>query len=169
MRKDLKKCVVTEPFLNLVLTCLNGEEKQRDGLVGSMLKQYRNSSFTIFKHFFVLLCISLVGGIFDLVCHPSICNTSMLFQLMLYGVISKGRDGYLFDSSYDMLSTVLQLNESAIIPELLTSPQKFGKSQSQGQIIQTTVKANRHRLQIYTVKRQEQVFHGESMEKLSPS
>uniref|UniRef100_A0AAF5Q4C8 Uncharacterized protein n=1 Tax=Wuchereria bancrofti TaxID=6293 RepID=A0AAF5Q4C8_WUCBA len=79
MRKDLKKCVVTEPFLNLVLTCLNGEEKQRDGLVGSMLKQYR-----------------------------------------------------------------------------ITSPQKFGKSQSQGQIIQTTVKANRHRLQIYTVKRQEQ-------------
>lgn len=31
---------------------------------------------------------------------------------------------------------------------LPTSPQKLGKSQSQGQIIQTTVKANRHGLQV---------------------
>lgn len=212
-----------EPFLNLVLTCLNGEEQQRDGLVGSMLKQLqelalkaKDNPLLPYLRIFsleregVLLRISLVGGMFDSVCHTSICDTwaLTLFQLMLYGVISKERDGYLFDSCYDMLSTLLvwsitdpmnaaamntqdpdtkfrfptyslivkklrkELNERALIPELRsliqflpipkpqfelitcepygtlpTSPQKLGKSQSQGQIIQTTVKANRHGLQ----------------------
>uniref|UniRef100_A0A0R3RTH3 Med12-LCEWAV domain-containing protein n=1 Tax=Elaeophora elaphi TaxID=1147741 RepID=A0A0R3RTH3_9BILA len=212
-----------EPFLNLVLTCLNGEEQQRDGLVGSMLKQLqelalkaKDNPLLPYLRIFsleregVLLRISLVGGMFDSVCHTSICDTwaLTLFQLMLYGVISKERDGYLFDSCYDMLSTLLmwsitdpmnaaamntqdpdtkfrfptyslivkklrkELNERALIPELRslmqflpipkpqfelitcepygtvpTSPQKLGKSQLQGQIIQTTVKANRHGLQ----------------------
>ncbi|EJD75155.1 hypothetical protein LOAG_17646 [Loa loa] len=211
-----------EPFLNLVLTCLNGEEQQRDGLVGSMLKQLqelalkaKDNPLLPYLRIFsleregVLLRISLVGGMFDSVCHTSICDTwaLTLFQLMLYGVISKERDGYLFDSCYDMLSTLLvwsitdpmnaaamnaqdpdtkfrfptyslivkklrkELNERALIPELRslmqflpipkpqfelitcepygtipTSPQKLGKSQSQGQIIQT-IKANRHGLQ----------------------
>ncbi|KAM3728669.1 Mediator of RNA polymerase II transcription subunit [Dirofilaria immitis] len=212
-----------EPFLNLVLTCLNGEEQQRDGLVGSMLKQLqelalkaKDNPLLPYLRIFsleregVLLRISLVGGMFDSVCHTSTCDTwaLTLFQLMLYGVISRERDGYLFDSCYDMLSTLLvwsitdpmnaaamntqdpdtkfrfptyslivkklrkELNERALIPELRslmqflpipkpqfelitcepygtvpTSPQKLGKSQSQGQIMQTTVKANRHGLQ----------------------
>uniref|UniRef100_A0A915PR29 Mediator complex subunit Med12 domain-containing protein n=1 Tax=Setaria digitata TaxID=48799 RepID=A0A915PR29_9BILA len=212
-----------EPFLNLVLTCLNGEEQQRDGLVGSMLKQLqelalkaKDNPLLPYLRIFsleregVLLRISLVGGMFDSVCHTSICDTwaLTLFQLMLYGVVSRERDGHLFDSCYDMLSTLLiwsitdpmnaaalntqdpdtkfrfptyslivkklrkELNERALIPELRSlmqflpipkpqfelitcepygtvpiSPQKLGKSQSQGQIIQTTIKANRHGLQ----------------------
>uniref|UniRef100_A0A183DS98 Mediator of RNA polymerase II transcription subunit 23 n=1 Tax=Gongylonema pulchrum TaxID=637853 RepID=A0A183DS98_9BILA len=222
-----------ETFLNLVLTCLNGEEQQRDGLVGSLLKQLQdlaakakdNPLLPYLRKFSleregVLLRLSLVGGMFDSVCHPSNCDAwaLTLFQLMLYGVVSRERDRYLFDSCYDMLSTLLvwsitdpmnavpvnaqdpdtkfrfanyslivkklrvcnsfasysqkELNERALIPELRslmqflpipkpqfelitcepygtvpTSPQKLGKSQSQGQITQTTIKANRHGLQ----------------------
>ncbi|VDN01453.1 unnamed protein product [Thelazia callipaeda] len=212
-----------EPFLNLVLTCLNGEEQQRDGLVGSMLKQLQDLALKAkenpllpYLRIFsleregVLLRISLVGGMFDSVCHPSNCDTwaLTLFQLMLYGVVSRERDRYLFDSCFDMLSTLLvwsitdpmnavpvnpqdtdtkyrfaiysvivkklrkELNEHALIPELRslmqflpipkpqfelitcepygtipTSPQKIGKSQSQGQINQSTIKASRRGLQ----------------------
>ncbi|VDN35834.1 unnamed protein product [Gongylonema pulchrum] len=96
-----------ETFLNLVLTCLNGEEQQRDGLVGSLLKQLQdlaakakdNPLLPYLRKFSleregVLLRLSLVGGMFDSVCHPSNCDAwaLTLFQLMLYGVVSKERD-----------------------------------------------------------------------------
>lgn len=42
----------------------------------------------------LLLRLSLVGGMFDSVCHPSNCDAWALlfFQLMLYGVVSRERD-----------------------------------------------------------------------------
>ena len=87
----------------------------------------------------ILLRCSLVGGMFDSVCHQTCCDAWALlfFQLMLYGAISREKDGYvshtpgliiflfssfslqftgilfsnyysyLFESCYDMLSTVL--------------------------------------------------------------
>uniref|UniRef100_A0A915CBV2 Mediator complex subunit Med12 domain-containing protein n=2 Tax=Parascaris univalens TaxID=6257 RepID=A0A915CBV2_PARUN len=111
-----------EPFLNLVLTCLKGEEQQRDGLVGSLLKQLQdlatktkdNPTLPYLRKFSLereglLLRLSLVGGMFDSVCHPSNCDAWALlfFQLMLYGVVSRERDRFLFESCFDMLSTLL--------------------------------------------------------------
>ncbi|VDM39691.1 unnamed protein product [Toxocara canis] len=111
-----------EPFLNLVLTCLKGEEQQRDGLVGSLLKQLQdlaaktkdNPTLPYLRKFSLereglLLRLSLVGGMFDSVCHPSSCDAWALlfFQLMLYGVVSRERDRFLFESCFDMLSTLL--------------------------------------------------------------
>ncbi|VDN57047.1 unnamed protein product [Dracunculus medinensis] len=111
-----------EPFINLVLTCLKSEEQQRDGLVGSLLKQLQdlalkskeNPTLPYLRTFSLereglLLRLSLVGGMFDSVCHPANSDSwaLLLFQLMLYGVVSKERDRVLFDSCYDMLSTLL--------------------------------------------------------------
>ncbi|MFH4978159.1 hypothetical protein AB6A40_004868 [Gnathostoma spinigerum] len=111
-----------EPFLNLILTCLKGEDQQRDGLVGSLLKQLlelamkakENPVLPYLRKFSLereglLLRLSLLGGMFDSVCHQSYCDAGavLLFQLMLYGVISQERDRFLFESCFDMLSTLL--------------------------------------------------------------
>ncbi|VDK42731.1 unnamed protein product [Anisakis simplex] len=111
-----------EPFLNLVLTCLKGEDQQRDCLVGSLLKQLQdlvaktkdNATLPYLRKFAteregLLLRLSLIGGMFDSVCQQNSCDAwaLLLFQLMLFGIVSRERDRFLFESCFDMLSTLL--------------------------------------------------------------
>ncbi|KAJ1354272.1 hypothetical protein KIN20_011149 [Parelaphostrongylus tenuis] len=57
----------------------------------------------------LLLRLSLVGGIFKQICQPQHSEgwSHLFFQMMLYGMVSPDKDRILYDSCYDMLSTLM--------------------------------------------------------------
>ncbi|KHJ99255.1 transcription mediator subunit Med12, partial [Oesophagostomum dentatum] len=113
-----------QPFLNLVLACLKGEDVQpnKDLLVQSLYKQLldltsktkENPALPLMEKFSaeregLLLRLSLVGGIFKQICQPQYSEgwSHLFFQMMLYGMVSPDKDRILYDSCYDMLSTLM--------------------------------------------------------------
>uniref|UniRef100_A0A914UQ26 Mediator complex subunit Med12 domain-containing protein n=1 Tax=Plectus sambesii TaxID=2011161 RepID=A0A914UQ26_9BILA len=85
-----------QPFLSLVLTCLRGQDEQRESLVNSLLKQLQDLAQRAkddptlpYQRDFgperdgLLLRLSLVGGMFETVCKSSNCDMWALLLLQL--------------------------------------------------------------------------------------
>lgn len=114
-----------QPFLGLVLTCLKGQDEQREGLLQSLYSQL--SQFlqnrdveTIggiedplgFEKMLDALQLrySLVGGLFDAIQKNSTSTSdwSILFaQLISQGVIDLSNNSELFTTTLDMLATLI--------------------------------------------------------------
>uniref|UniRef100_A0A915HQD2 Mediator complex subunit Med12 domain-containing protein n=1 Tax=Romanomermis culicivorax TaxID=13658 RepID=A0A915HQD2_ROMCU len=120
-----------QPFLSLVLTCLRGQEDQREGLLGSLLRQLQeycvqakndrfqrcNSQDNIEMLDSLRLRLSLVGGMFDTVCKSSSIEAwaLLLVQLILYNVITPEGNQQLFNTCCDMLCILIH---SCLLPDL---------------------------------------------------
>ncbi|VDP08683.1 unnamed protein product [Soboliphyme baturini] len=78
-------CLLTQqPFLSLVLTCLSGQDDQRENLLSSLLKQIQE----------YIAQVKEVGGMFDTVCKTSSLENwaLLLLQVLLYGIASEESD-----------------------------------------------------------------------------
>ncbi|CAJ0595168.1 unnamed protein product [Cylicocyclus nassatus] len=113
-----------EPFLNLVLTCMKLESSQpnKDLLVSLIYRQLvgftnrikEDSAVLLTEKFAaerenLLLQLSLIGRMFEQICQPQHCVawSHLFFQMMFYGIISPDRERILYNSCYDMLSTLM--------------------------------------------------------------
>lgn len=114
-----------QPFLSLVLTCLKGQDDQREGLLTSLhsqlsqfctsAKEEKNFSLEDFKARDALqdalqLRFSLVGGVFDSIQRNITVTTDwakLLVQLVSYGVIDLYNNSKLFATVIDMLATLI--------------------------------------------------------------
>ncbi|CAG5095064.1 Similar to kto: Mediator of RNA polymerase II transcription subunit 12 (Drosophila melanogaster) [Cotesia congregata] len=114
-----------QPFLSLVLTCLKGQDDQREGLLTSLhsqLSQFLNTSkeeknvaLEDPKTREVLqdalqLRFSLVGGVFDTIQRNTTVTTDwaiLLVQLVCHGVIDMNNNSELFTTVIDMLATLI--------------------------------------------------------------
>lgn len=114
-----------EPFLGLVLTCLKGQDDQKEGLLQSLHSQL--SQFLQNKELEFVggiddptgkeemlnalqLRFSLVGGMFDSIQKNSTFTTDwavLLTQLMSQGVIDLNNNSHLFYTAFDMLVTLI--------------------------------------------------------------
>ncbi|XP_014240194.1 mediator of RNA polymerase II transcription subunit 12 isoform X2 [Cimex lectularius] len=114
-----------QPFLALVLTCLKGQDDQREGLLTSLqtqltqclqiVKEDRNyicenhKSRTAMQDA-LLLRFSLIGGMFDTIQRNTTLTTDwaiLLVQLVIYGVIDLNNNSELFNTVLDMLATLI--------------------------------------------------------------
>ncbi|KAK6764893.1 hypothetical protein RB195_025000 [Necator americanus] len=117
-----------QPFLNLVLACLKGEDFQpnKDLLVSSLYKQLldltsktkENPALPLMEKFSaeregLLLRLSLVGGIFKQICQPQHSEgwSHLFFQMMLYGMVSPDKD------SVDEVGGAAVGDEIALVPK----------------------------------------------------
>ena len=114
-----------QPFLSLVLTCLKGQDDQREGLLTSLhsqlsqflttSKEEKNVGSEDPKTSEVLqdalqLRFSLVGGVFDTIQRNTTVTTDwaiLLVQLVSYGVIDLNNNSELFTTVIDMLATLI--------------------------------------------------------------
>ena len=114
-----------QPFLSLVLTCLKGQDDQREGLLTSLhsqlsqflstSKEEKNIGPEDPKAREVLqdalqLRFSLVGGVFDTIQKNTNVTTDwaiLLVQLVSYGVIDLNNNSELFTTVIDMLATLI--------------------------------------------------------------
>ncbi|KAG1673141.1 Mediator of RNA polymerase II transcription subunit 12-like protein [Nymphon striatum] len=128
-----------QPFLSLVLTCLKGQDEQREGLLNSLqsqLLQYFHPSRDE-KTFIpddpkgrqamqdaLQLRLSLVGGMFDTIQRSSTITTDwavLLVQLASHGVIDTQNNSELFTTILDMLAVLVHTN---IIQSEMTGGEK---------------------------------------------
>ncbi|XP_034934643.1 mediator of RNA polymerase II transcription subunit 12 [Chelonus insularis] len=114
-----------QPFLSLVLTCLKGQDDQREGLLTSLhsqLSQFLNTSkeekdiasedpkTREVLQDALQLRFSLVGGVFDTIQRNTTVTTDwaiLLVQLVSYGVIDLNNNSELFTIVIDMLATLI--------------------------------------------------------------
>ncbi|XP_073983831.1 mediator complex subunit kohtalo isoform X1 [Rhodnius prolixus] len=114
-----------QPFLALVLTCLKGQDDQREGLLTSLhtqltqclqiAKEDRNYMCDSHKsrnamQDALLLRFSLIGGMFDTIQRNTTLSTDwaiLLVQLVIYGVIDLNNNSELFNTVIDMLATLI--------------------------------------------------------------
>ncbi|XP_057325001.1 mediator of RNA polymerase II transcription subunit 12 [Microplitis mediator] len=114
-----------QPFLSLVLTCLKGQDDQREGLLTSLhsqLSQFLNTSkeeknvasedpkTREVLQDALQLRFSLVGGVFDTIQRNTTVTTDwaiLLVQLVSYGVIDLNNNSELFTTVIDMLATLI--------------------------------------------------------------
>ncbi|KAG7209569.1 hypothetical protein KM043_015646 [Ampulex compressa] len=114
-----------QPFLSLVLTCLKGQDDQREGLLTSLhsqLSQFLNTSkeeknigsedpkTREVLQDALQLRFSLVGGVFDTIQRNTTATTDwaiLLVQLVSYGVIDLNNNSELFTTVIDMLATLI--------------------------------------------------------------
>ncbi|RZF38411.1 hypothetical protein LSTR_LSTR006537 [Laodelphax striatellus] len=114
-----------QPFLSLVLTCLKGQDDQREGLLVSLHSQlsqclslskddrvsnYESPKGRAMMQDALLLRFSLVGGMFDTIQRSTTLTTDwaiLLAQLITYGVIDLNNNSELFTIVIDMLSTLV--------------------------------------------------------------
>lgn len=114
-----------EPFLGLVLTCLKGQDDQKEGLLQSLHSQL--SQFLLNKDIEFVggiddptgkeemlnalqLRFSLVGGMFDSIQKNSTLTAEwalLLTQLMSQGIIDLNNNSQLFYTAFDMLVTLV--------------------------------------------------------------
>lgn len=114
-----------EPFLGLVLTCLKGQDDQKEGLLQSLHSQL--SQFLLNKDIEFVggiddptgkeemlnalqLRFSLVGGMFDSIQKNSTLTTDwalLLTQLMSQGITDLNNNSQLFYTAFDMLVTLV--------------------------------------------------------------
>ncbi|XP_046669089.1 mediator of RNA polymerase II transcription subunit 12 isoform X4 [Homalodisca vitripennis] len=113
-----------QPFLSLVLTCLKGQDDQREGLLTSLHSQL-SQCLSISKddksrdespkgralmQDALLLRFSLVGGMFDTIQRNNNLTTDwaiLLVQLITHGVIDLNNNAELFSTVIDMLATLI--------------------------------------------------------------
>jgi hypothetical protein len=122
--KKLKICanlLETQPFLNLLGTCQQGEEKARDNMIKMMLDygadiKLSENPIKLFEKRFnddragILLRMNLVGTIIDFVNTPTDKlgeYAGCILQAIINGVISPERDGEYFTTCYDLLLTLV--------------------------------------------------------------
>lgn len=112
-----------QPFLQLVLTCLKGQEEgQREGLLSSLHQQLSqlvslardgnlsdicNNEGTLDG---LQLRFSLVGGVFEAFQRSNVATTDwalLLVQLVTNGLVDLNTHGELFTTVIDMLATLV--------------------------------------------------------------
>ncbi|XP_078488259.1 mediator of RNA polymerase II transcription subunit 12-like protein isoform X1 [Ciona intestinalis] len=117
-----------QPFLTLILTCLKGQDEQRDSLLESLQSQivmlhsewqdarsHRGSCKDVNNsqncvHDALQLRLSLVGGMFDTVMSNSQWTSDvvvLLMQLIISGMVDVQTNSELFDVVYDMIAVLL--------------------------------------------------------------
>nr|XP_022287518.1 mediator of RNA polymerase II transcription subunit 12-like protein isoform X2 [Crassostrea virginica] len=120
-----KSLLSHQPFLCLILTCLKGQDEQREVLLNSLLNQMErfinNCKEALDKtpdefkvraniHEALLLKLSLVGGMFDTI-QRNMSNTTdwaqLLLQLVTSGIVEAQSNSELFTVLLDMLSVLI--------------------------------------------------------------
>ncbi|XP_063430577.1 mediator of RNA polymerase II transcription subunit 12-like protein isoform X5 [Mytilus trossulus] len=112
-----------QPFLSLVLTCLKGQDEQREGLLCSLLHQQfiNNCKDALDKtpdefkerqniHEALQLRLSLVGGMFDTIQRNNSNTTDwtfLLLQLVTSGIVDSQSNSELFTNILDMLCVLI--------------------------------------------------------------
>lgn len=107
MEMESSKCsawlLSQQPFVNLILACVDGEEG--DGLVMALLKQFQEIIQRVkdnptlphryiftFEREGLLLRLSMIGGLFHSMLESNVEWALALFQLLYYGIILPDRD-----------------------------------------------------------------------------
>ncbi|XP_069105326.1 mediator of RNA polymerase II transcription subunit 12-like protein isoform X3 [Argopecten irradians] len=114
-----------QPFLSLVLTCLKGQDEQREGLLCSLLNQLEKfinnckealdktpDEFKVRQtiHEALQLRLSLVGGMFDTIQRNTTNTTDwgiLLLQLVTNGIVDAQSNNELFTIILDMLTVLI--------------------------------------------------------------
>ncbi|XP_046392614.1 mediator of RNA polymerase II transcription subunit 12-like protein isoform X2 [Ischnura elegans] len=116
-----------QPFLSLVLTCLGGQDDQREGLLASLHSQLNqflvlskderlcntdglDTRSRVLMQDALRLRFSLVGGMFDTIRRNTTTTTDwaiLLVQLVSHGVVDLNNNSELFTTVIDMLSTLI--------------------------------------------------------------
>lgn len=112
-----------QPFLSLVLTCLKGQDEQREGLLCSLLHQQfiNNCKDALDKtpdefkerqniHEALQLRLSLVGGMFETIQRNNANTTDwtfLLLQLVTVGIVDSQSNNELFTNILDMLCVLI--------------------------------------------------------------
>nr|XP_006824481.1 PREDICTED: mediator of RNA polymerase II transcription subunit 12-like protein-like [Saccoglossus kowalevskii] len=111
-----------QPFLSLVLTCLKGQDEQREGLLTSLQTQltqflqspkddrWEDPKSRKMMHEALQLRLSLVGSMFDTILRSNQWTTEfalLLLQLITTGTVDIHASGELFTTVLDMLSVLL--------------------------------------------------------------
>ncbi|XP_067668814.1 mediator of RNA polymerase II transcription subunit 12-like protein [Haliotis asinina] len=114
-----------QPFLSLVLTCLKGQDEQREGLLNSLhsqLEKFINNTRELLDkypdetkirqniHESLQLRLSLVGGMFDTIQRNNTNTTDwamLLVQLISHDVVDIQTNNELFMTIIDMLSVLI--------------------------------------------------------------
>uniref|UniRef100_A0A670IRE9 Mediator complex subunit 12L n=1 Tax=Podarcis muralis TaxID=64176 RepID=A0A670IRE9_PODMU len=112
-----------QPFLSLVLTCLKGQDEQREGLLTSLQNQvnqilsnwreerYQNDvKARQMMHDALQLRLNLVGGMFDTVQRSTQWTTDwalLLLQIITSGTVDMQTNNELFTTVLDMLSVLI--------------------------------------------------------------
>ncbi|KAM6443080.1 mediator of RNA polymerase II transcription subunit 12-like protein isoform 1-T1 [Liasis olivaceus] len=112
-----------QPFLSLVLTCLKGQDEQREGLLTSLQNQvnqilsnwreerYQDDVKTRqMMHEALQLRLNLVGGMFDTVQRSTQWTTDwalLLLQIITSGTVDMQTNNELFTTVLDMLSVLI--------------------------------------------------------------
>ncbi|XP_060562886.1 mediator of RNA polymerase II transcription subunit 12-like protein [Ruditapes philippinarum] len=128
-----KSLLSHQPFLSLILTCLKGQDEQREGLLNSLLNQLEKF-ITSFRemlekypdeakirnniHETLQLRLSLVGGMFDTIQRNTGLTTDwalLLLQLISSGVVD-------LHSNYELFATVLDMLNCLMLGTLVPDP-----------------------------------------------
>ncbi|XP_061493052.1 mediator of RNA polymerase II transcription subunit 12-like protein [Rhineura floridana] len=112
-----------QPFLSLVLTCLKGQDEQREGLLTSLqnqvnqiLSNWREERYQDdvkarqMMHEALQLRLNLVGGMFDTVQRSTQWTTDwalLLLQIITSGTVDMQTNNELFTTVLDMLSMLI--------------------------------------------------------------
>uniref|UniRef100_A0A803TYP2 Mediator complex subunit Med12 domain-containing protein n=1 Tax=Anolis carolinensis TaxID=28377 RepID=A0A803TYP2_ANOCA len=112
-----------QPFLSLVLTCLKGQDEQREGLLTSLqnqvnqiLSNWREERYQDdikarqMMHEALQLRLNLVGGMFDTVQRSTQWTTDwalLLLQIITSGTVDMQANNELFTTVLDMLSVLI--------------------------------------------------------------
>uniref|UniRef100_A0A670YDN4 Mediator complex subunit 12L n=1 Tax=Pseudonaja textilis TaxID=8673 RepID=A0A670YDN4_PSETE len=112
-----------QPFLSLVLTCLKGQDEQREGLLTSLqnqinqiLSNWREERYQDdvkarqMMHEALQLRLNLVGGMFDTVQRSTQWTTDwalLLLQIITSGTVDMQTNNELFTTVLDMLSVLI--------------------------------------------------------------
>ncbi|XP_052783955.1 mediator of RNA polymerase II transcription subunit 12-like protein isoform X1 [Mya arenaria] len=128
-----KSLLSHQPFLSLILTCLKGQDEQREGLLNSLLTQLEKFIQTFSSqlekypdetkirnniHETVQLRLSLLGGMFDTIQRNISLTTDwaiLLLQLISSGVID-------MHSNYELFATVLDMLNCLVLGTLVPDP-----------------------------------------------
>ncbi|ELW68002.1 Mediator of RNA polymerase II transcription subunit 12 [Tupaia chinensis] len=112
-----------QPFLSLVLTCLKGQDEQREGLLTSLYSQvhqivnnWRDDQYLDdckpkqLMHEALKLRLNLVGGMFDTVQRSTQQTTEwamLLLEIIISGTVDMQSNNELFTTVLDMLSVLI--------------------------------------------------------------
>uniref|UniRef100_S4RBR9 Mediator complex subunit Med12 catenin-binding domain-containing protein n=1 Tax=Petromyzon marinus TaxID=7757 RepID=S4RBR9_PETMA len=129
-----------QPFLSLVLTCLKGQDEQRESLLTSLQNQVNqivsnwqeeryqdDMKARQMMHEALQLRLNLVGGMFDTVQRSSQCTTEwavLLLQIVSTGTVDVQTNNELFTTVLDMIGVLLKNLKT--IPKYLPFVQRGG-------------------------------------------
>uniref|UniRef100_S4RBR3 Mediator complex subunit Med12 catenin-binding domain-containing protein n=1 Tax=Petromyzon marinus TaxID=7757 RepID=S4RBR3_PETMA len=124
-----------QPFLSLVLTCLKGQDEQRESLLTSLQNQVNqivsnwqeeryqdDMKARQMMHEALQLRLNLVGGMFDTVQRSSQCTTEwavLLLQIVSTGTVDVQTNNELFTTVLDMIGVLRMSSCAADMPRLV--------------------------------------------------